>query len=364
MDVSIGLPNAVPGASGGELVELGDARSDAARLQPASGPIDRRRLRVATSPLDRRLAAAAAVTERIGLCTSVLLGPLRTNPTELAKQALSVHALSGGRFTLGIGLGAREDADTVRQYLEAFEAAGCGGAILFPSSSDPDQVDLPLTPPGSSPEGRGAGWRTTCRSSSSPRRGSWRRGWRSTTPRRGRVDEDRQEGLGHRDRHVRRGARRGPVLRLDRRPEGGARRATGSCSASRRGEARSKWSRSTAEGRAADRRRSGCEPAGLREVERRRPMAAGTPPTPASARPRCPTTCRRRSTPTLPRPRSSPRSTAPTATRSSTACRTPRSRRPGRKGAEVRRDAGAGGEDPRLAKAARALFSPTPACSR
>ena len=55
------------------------------------------------------LAAAAAVTERIGLCTSVLLGPLRENAVELAKQALSVHALSGGRLTLGIGLGGRDD---------------------------------------------------------------------------------------------------------------------------------------------------------------------------------------------------------------------------------------------------------------
>jgi alkanesulfonate monooxygenase SsuD/methylene tetrahydromethanopterin reductase-like flavin-dependent oxidoreductase (luciferase family) len=55
------------------------------------------------------LAAAAAVTERIGLCTTVLLAPLRTNATALAKQALSVNALSGGRLTLGVGLGARED---------------------------------------------------------------------------------------------------------------------------------------------------------------------------------------------------------------------------------------------------------------
>jgi alkanesulfonate monooxygenase SsuD/methylene tetrahydromethanopterin reductase-like flavin-dependent oxidoreductase (luciferase family) len=55
------------------------------------------------------LAAAAAVTERIGLQTTVLLAPLRTNVVELAKQALSVHALSEGRFTLGARLGARED---------------------------------------------------------------------------------------------------------------------------------------------------------------------------------------------------------------------------------------------------------------
>jgi len=55
------------------------------------------------------LAAAAAVTERIGLSTTVLLAPLRTNTVELAKQARSVNALSAGRLTLGIGLGARDD---------------------------------------------------------------------------------------------------------------------------------------------------------------------------------------------------------------------------------------------------------------
>ena len=38
-----------------------------------------------------------------------MLGPLRVNATELAKETLSLHALSGGRFTLGIGLGGRED---------------------------------------------------------------------------------------------------------------------------------------------------------------------------------------------------------------------------------------------------------------
>ena len=105
MDVSIGLPNAVPGTTGGELVEW--ARRADARGFKSLGTIDRV-VYGNYEPLTA-LAAAAAVTERIGLCTSVLLGPLRTNPTELAKQALSVHALSGGRFTLGIGLGARED---------------------------------------------------------------------------------------------------------------------------------------------------------------------------------------------------------------------------------------------------------------
>ena len=105
MDVAIGLPNAVPGTTGGELIEW--ARRADARGFSSLGTIDRI-VYENYEPLTV-LAAAAAVTERIGLCTSVLLGPLRVNAVELAKQALSVHALSGGRFTLGIGLGGRDD---------------------------------------------------------------------------------------------------------------------------------------------------------------------------------------------------------------------------------------------------------------
>jgi alkanesulfonate monooxygenase SsuD/methylene tetrahydromethanopterin reductase-like flavin-dependent oxidoreductase (luciferase family) len=54
------------------------------------------------------LAAAAAVTERIGLMTNILLAPLY-NPVLLAKQAATVESLSGGRFTLGIAVGGRQD---------------------------------------------------------------------------------------------------------------------------------------------------------------------------------------------------------------------------------------------------------------
>src|SRR5262245_30013733 len=105
MDVGIGLPNAVPGTTGEQLVEW--ARRADGRGFSSLGTIDRV-VYDNYEPLIA-LAAAAAVTERIGLSTTVLLGPLRPNAAELAKQALSVNALSGGRFTLGIGLGARED---------------------------------------------------------------------------------------------------------------------------------------------------------------------------------------------------------------------------------------------------------------
>ncbi|HET7589758.1 MAG TPA: LLM class flavin-dependent oxidoreductase [Solirubrobacterales bacterium] len=105
MDVAIGLPNAVPGTTGGQLTEW--ARRAEARGFSSLGTIDR----IAYPNLEplTALAAAAGVTERIGLATTVLLGPLRVNPVALAKQVASLHKLSDGRMTLGIGLGGRED---------------------------------------------------------------------------------------------------------------------------------------------------------------------------------------------------------------------------------------------------------------
>jgi alkanesulfonate monooxygenase SsuD/methylene tetrahydromethanopterin reductase-like flavin-dependent oxidoreductase (luciferase family) len=55
------------------------------------------------------LAAAAAVTERIGLTTAILIAPYRQNSTLLAKQAATIHHLSGGRLVLGVAIGGRDD---------------------------------------------------------------------------------------------------------------------------------------------------------------------------------------------------------------------------------------------------------------
>jgi probable F420-dependent oxidoreductase len=59
------------------------------------------------------LAFLAAATERIRLGMSVLVLPLR-EPFLVAKQAATVHRLSGGRLTLGVGAGwVRNEFDAV-----------------------------------------------------------------------------------------------------------------------------------------------------------------------------------------------------------------------------------------------------------
>ena len=104
MRIGIGLPNTIPGAPGRLLIDWA-ARAEEHGFSTLA-TIDR----IAYPSYESlvTLAAAGAVTERIGLMTNILLSPTR-NPILLAKEAASVDQLSAGRLTLGMGVGGRRD---------------------------------------------------------------------------------------------------------------------------------------------------------------------------------------------------------------------------------------------------------------
>jgi alkanesulfonate monooxygenase SsuD/methylene tetrahydromethanopterin reductase-like flavin-dependent oxidoreductase (luciferase family) len=101
MRIGLGLPAAVPNADP-SLITTWAAAADAAGYSSV-GVIDRL-VYDNLEPLTA-LAAAAAVTTKVELLTTVLNIGWRANPVLLAKRIASVDLLSGGRLTAGLGLG-------------------------------------------------------------------------------------------------------------------------------------------------------------------------------------------------------------------------------------------------------------------
>src|SRR6266567_6131586 len=104
MRVGVGLPTGIAGTDGQLVIEWA-RRADAGPFS-SLGVVDR--LVYGNYEPLTVLAAAAAVTQRVLLATTIVIGPLH-NDTRLAKVAASIDALSGGRLVLGLAVGARKD---------------------------------------------------------------------------------------------------------------------------------------------------------------------------------------------------------------------------------------------------------------
>ena len=108
MDIGIGIPNTIPGSTGTSLLDWAQRAEDAGFSTLAT-------IGAVSYPGYEELtvfAAAGAVTDRIRFLSNVLITPARST-AELAKQAATVDQVTGGRLTLGLGVGWRESDFTL-----------------------------------------------------------------------------------------------------------------------------------------------------------------------------------------------------------------------------------------------------------
>lgn len=128
MQVGVGTNATIPATPGPLVLQWARAADDG----PFStlGIIDR-----IAYPSHEPLVTVAALlgaTRRIRATTTVLVAPIR-QAALLAKQAATLDALSGGRLTLGLGIGGRE---------EDYRAAGA--SVAFPRRADALEEQIAL----------------------------------------------------------------------------------------------------------------------------------------------------------------------------------------------------------------------------
>jgi alkanesulfonate monooxygenase SsuD/methylene tetrahydromethanopterin reductase-like flavin-dependent oxidoreductase (luciferase family) len=154
MEIGIGIPNSVVGTTGAQLL-------DWARRADQAGFSSLASIGAVSYPSYEELtvfAAAGAVTQRIRFLPNVLIAPARS-AAELAKQAATVQQITGGRLTLGLGVGWREsdylltDRDFHKRgrdfdaQLSLLQRAWQGQPLMEgtrPPSPDPGPTGVPL----------------------------------------------------------------------------------------------------------------------------------------------------------------------------------------------------------------------------
>ena len=115
MKIGLSIPSTVDGTDRDTLCEWIQRIDRGPFSRLATGE------RIASPFLDLMgvLSAAAVLTERVPIQALISLAPLH-EPVLLAKQAATVDVLSGGRFTLGVGVGMRDYDYTLAGKPEVF----------------------------------------------------------------------------------------------------------------------------------------------------------------------------------------------------------------------------------------------------
>lgn len=149
MDISIGLPTTLPGVTGSTVL---DWAVRAERLGFAAVSVLDRLAHDNLEPVVA-LTAAAAVTRRIRLATTVLVAPYRRDQAVLVKQLATLASFAPGRLVVGVAAGGRADDFS----LTGADFAGRGAALdelvdrlRAVWAGDPDGL-APAAAPGAPP---------------------------------------------------------------------------------------------------------------------------------------------------------------------------------------------------------------------
>ena len=103
MDIGLTLPSFVPGADRADILEWCRRIDDGPFTSISVGE----RIAYPSHEIVATLAFAAAATERVRIVSTVAVLPIH-DPVRLAKQMATIDVLSGGRLTVGVGVGGRD----------------------------------------------------------------------------------------------------------------------------------------------------------------------------------------------------------------------------------------------------------------
>lgn len=104
MKIGMNLPVMVPGLDRDRILDWSRRIDTGPYTSLAAGE----RITFPNPEILVTLSAAAAVTERVRITFSVLVLPMH-NAVRMAKQVATLDVISGGRVTLGVGVGGREE---------------------------------------------------------------------------------------------------------------------------------------------------------------------------------------------------------------------------------------------------------------